>query len=738
MRTTSLSLSSSHSAEHDDIGRLDERIRRWIWQRGWTSLRDAQQRAIPALINADRDVIIAAATAAGKTEAAFFPILTHLLTTEESGLVIYISPLKALINDQWQRLDELCETLGLAVTRWHGDVSYDIKRRFLANPRGVLLITPESLEALFIRRGAALAVLLAGLRYIVIDEMHAYIGDERGKQLQSLMHRLDLVLGRSVPRVGLSATLGDMRLAAAYLRSQAPDQVTLIESNDGKQQLSILVKCYLLGKDVDAMDEGSPLQAICNHLYRILRGTNNLVFPNSRSAVEVITDQLRQRCERDRLPNEFWAHHGSLSQTYRAEAEKALKSGATPATAICTSTLELGIDIGAVKNVCQLGRPPAVASLRQRLGRSGRRPGESAILRGYLIERELRPGSSMSDLLRESMIQTIAMIRLLIEGWFEPPEPTGMHASTLVHQIMSMIAERNGATAAELWSWLLAPGAPFAAAISKTEFLQLLTGMGQRDLITQDKAGHLLHGRLGERLINDRDFYATFASAEEFRLMHGSTELGTLPLSLPLMPGQRVIMAGQRWEVLQINEQERAIYVTPSKSGAIPPYESAGTGVHDRVRQEMKTVLAGDFSVPFLDVTGQEMLAEARETFNLAGLQQAQLIGTEDVLALTWAGSKANNALVLLLDHLGLSATNEGLVIRIDEPRDDVLTALQAIAKAPLPSPEALLMDNMTLCREKWDWALPRALLCRSYASLHLDLLGAKRIAHELSKTGAS
>ncbi|MFM5687926.1 helicase-related protein, partial [Aeromonas caviae] len=175
-------------------------------------------------------------------------------------------------------------------------------------------------------------------------------------------------------------------------------------------------------------------------MYRVLRGSNNLVFPNSRSNVEKYTDRLRRLCEQDKVPNQFWAHHGSLSKTYREETEQALKSGDVPATAICTSTLELGIDIGSVKSICQIGRPPAVSSLRQRLGRSGRRKGESAILRGYIIERELSPNTSISDSLREDLIQTIAMVRLLIGGWFEPPLAGGLHASTLVQQILSVIS----------------------------------------------------------------------------------------------------------------------------------------------------------------------------------------------------------------------------------------------------------------------------------------------------------
>lgn len=243
---TTNSPASSSDGGSQGFALLDVRIQRWIWSEGWTALRDAQEKAIPALIDADRDVIIAAATAAGKTEAAFFPILTHMLRHEpDIGSVLYISPLKALINDQWGRLMGLCDSLDIPVVAWHGDVAASRKHKFIKNGRGVLLITPESLEALFVRRGTAMPGLMSKLRYVVVDELHAFIGSERGKQLQSLMCRLERAVGRGLPRVGLSATLGDMGLAAQFLRSDNPDPVDLIEAGSGGQELKILVKGYV-------------------------------------------------------------------------------------------------------------------------------------------------------------------------------------------------------------------------------------------------------------------------------------------------------------------------------------------------------------------------------------------------------------------------------------------------------------------------------------------------------------
>jgi len=307
---------------------LDERIQRFIWAEGWEELRDAQEQAVPLIVKGDRDVIVAAATAAGKTEAAFFPALTYLLQKETPGLIVYISPLKALINDQFGRLDRLCENLEIPVWPWHGDISSTRKTRFLAKRQGVLLITPESLEALLCNRGSSVAAVFEQTAFFVVDELHAFIGSERGKQLQSLMHRIERAMGRSVPRIGLSATLGDMQLAAEFLRPGNPAGVEMVVSGAEGVELKILVKGYeepLVVKVDDKDDEPEPVTPaqVGMHLFKVLRGSNNLVFPNSRRQVERYTHLLNKLCESHKVPNEFWPHHGSLSKEIRAETEAA-------------------------------------------------------------------------------------------------------------------------------------------------------------------------------------------------------------------------------------------------------------------------------------------------------------------------------------------------------------------------------------------------------------------------------
>jgi ATP-dependent Lhr-like helicase len=740
------------SSDSSSFERLHPEVQQWIWSQGWTSLRDAQEWAVPALIGADQDVIIAASTAAGKTEAAFLPVLSNLLNdTSTAGAVLYISPLKALINDQWDRLSRLCERLEIPVVAWHGDVSASKKQRFLKSPEGILLITPESLEALFVNRGSSLPGVFQNLRYIVVDELHALIGSERGKQLQSLMQRVETVVGRQLPRVGLSATLGEMSLAQVFLRPNNPEQITVINSTSAGQELQVQVRGYIerpmqqvvadhgkqQSSEEDATDEeteesGSKV-AIAGHLYKVLRGHNNLIFPNRRQEVEWFADRLRSLCENDGVPNEFWPHHGSLSKELREDAERALKAGDPPASAICTTTLELGIDIGNIRTVAQVGCPPSVASLRQRLGRSGRRAGEPAILRGYCRERLLTDQSDLSDQLREGLVQTVAMIRLLVAGWFEPPRSQGMHASTLVQQCLSTIAQMGGASAAQLWNDLIASGS--FASVTKGDLMLLLKGMGEKELIVQDSSGLLLPGELGERLINHYEFYTAFTSDEEFRLLRDGKPLGSLPVSRPLSKGQRIIFGGRRWQVQDVDLEAKVIVVTPTRGGEPPQFDGLGAQIHDRVRMEMWSVLSETAPCPFLDKQAQLLLQEARQTFHALRLGEKSIVGSASASHLvTWQGDYTNDALALLLRHVGIQCENSGLYLDIAYGEEDSLKALRTVAQLDVSNLEPILDNVENMIREKWDWALPRPLLMKSFASSHLDLKGAVKIARKISE----
>jgi ATP-dependent Lhr-like helicase len=326
------------------------------------------------------------------------------------------------------------------------------------------------------------------------------------------------------------------------------------------------------------------------------------------------------------------------------------------------------------------------------------------------------------------------MIRLLIGGWFEPPRVGGIHGSTLVQQILSIIAERGGAHARELWATLAAEGGAFEG-ISRDDFLLLLKRMGELRLLIQESSGLLLHGELGEKLVNHYEFFAAFSSDEEFRLVCEGKALGSLPVSRPLVPEQRIIFAGRRWRVLAVDGDKKLIVVAPDAGGAPPAFDGSGAMVHDRVRQEMRIVLATGDSVPFLDEGARTLLAEGRSYYQCAGLDANTLVERgNEICLLTWHGDWVNDALALLLVKYGLQASNEGLVVRVTgSTQARVLEALKEIAALPTIDPVRLLEGASNTLREKWDWTLPEAIARRSFASLCLDLAGAVKLARALS-----
>lgn len=636
--------------------RLARPVQKWIRAQGWRELREIQARAIMEIYDGGHDLIVAASTAGGKTEAAFLPLISQALEApaEQTGFdLLYIGPLKALITDQARRLDDICHDSGLPVVPWHGDVSTSVKARALKAPRGILLITPESLEALFVRRGLEISRLLGATRAVVLDELHSILDSERGVQVRSLLTRLERELGRPLRRIGLSATLGDMDLARAYLRPDAPETVHLIEAKGGEAELRLQLRGYISGDE----DENRPsaADAVSAHLFKHLRGSDNLVFAGARQNVELYADRLRALCEDAHLPQEFYPHHANLSREHRDFVERRLKDATKPTTAICTSTLELGIDIGDVTCVAQIGAPFSVASLRQRLGRSGRRAGQPAILRQYAIEARLTPESSLIDRLRLGLVRSVAMIELLLEGWCEPPRPDSLHLSTLVHQILSIIAGHGGASAAQIYQLLCKDG-PFRQ-VSTPLFLDVLRAMGgsEAKLIEQMNNGLLLLGEVGEKLVEHYGFFAVFQTPEEYRLIAAGRDLGTIPIENILAPGVMLIFSGRRWTVREVDTREKVIVVEPARGGVPPRFGGDPGIIHDRVIEKMRKILEGEEKPIYMDSIALDLLDEARRNYHSTGFASSRIVQTGEhafVLA-TGCGTIGNTTLALALQGMG-------------------------------------------------------------------------------------
>lgn len=711
-------------SESRGFNRLHEGVQRWVWAQDWNALRDIQERAIEPILGGNCDVIISASTAAGKTEAAFLPACSRVVELSPNGIgILYISPLKALINDQYRRLQGLCDILGISVTPWHGDVLRSVKDKQRKAPNGILLITPESLESLLLNQAGWCTQAFDGLSHIIVDEFHAFLGTERGCQLQSLMHRLEFLLKRTVPRIALSATLGEMQQVAHYLRPNKKLPCSIIESSSSRSDLKIQLRGYLSPARKD--DElPSAFDAITNDLYAILRGTSHLVFANSRGLTEEIAADLSDRCERDGVPNEFFPHHGNLSKEIRESLEARLQEEQFPTTAVCTMTLELGIDIGSVDSIAQVTAPHSVASLRQRLGRSGRR-GEAAILRLFIPEDEITGRSDLRDRLRLETVQCIAMINLLLKKWYEPAPENQYHLSTLVQQTLSVVGQYGGVRANQLWSLLCDTG-PFSL-VDRALYVTFLRALGEQELITQTQDGQLILGHKGEKFVEHFTFYTAFKTPEEYRLECAGRVLGTIPIKNPLMIGQLVIFAGKRWEVLHVDAEKKLITLKRATGGRPPRFDSDGQMVHDIVRQEMLRVYQQRAVPIYLDKTARSIFDEGVECFHTLGLDKVNALQTGSTLQiLPWLGDRITSTITALLRGQELAADCFGGVIDIRNSSIELFhEAVEAILQEDKPTSAELAAMVLDTIVEKHDPVLPKDLRDLGYGAKFFDVAGA-------------
>ena len=734
---------------------LHENVRRWIWQQGWEGLRDVQEQSIPHLLAGDRDLIIMAATAGGKTEAALLPIVSRLATDGAAPgggfQAIYVSPMRALINDQFGRMESLCSELDIEVTRWHGDVSASVKAKARKKPSGIVLITPESLEAILVRRGREVARLFRGLSYVVIDEMHAFLDDPRGKQLQSILHRIDIAANVQPIRVGLSATLADEGAARAFLRPLEPGRVDVLPPGPGGPQIKLQLRGYVRptfklrqltatpSQDGTAAPPDDPASiALTKHLFDTHRGHRSLIFAGSRQNVELTTVRLAEMTEAMGVPEEFFAHHGSLSREHREHAEQRMKDKSRPASIVCTTTLELGIDVGDIEAVAQIGPGHTVSGMRQRLGRSGRRPGQAAVMRVYVTESELTDGTHPLDALRCQTVQSIAMINLMLRKWNEPPDRSRLHLSTLLHQVMALVSEHGGVTAAKAWEVLVRSGT--FAGIDIGLFKTLLRRMGNPEvgLLEQAPDGTLLPGPAGERLLESRDIFAVFMSPEEYKVVaEGGRAVGQVPGTNPFSPGQMLILAGRRWRVIEVNGQRRELTVRPAHGGVPPSFGGDAQPPADGVVEEMRRFWE-ELTLPaFLDPTAKQLVAEARTTYDRLGLRHSFVARHEGQLLLfPWVGEKKQQALVLALTHADLEPEPLGLAIGMSvEHRAGLKKALTALAEGQFPSAVELaaMVENKEV--EKFDPFLGDELLDQAWAHDRLDVSSLTDVAGHLVRS---
>ncbi|MDE6593943.1 MAG: DEAD/DEAH box helicase [Oscillospiraceae bacterium] len=723
-------------------------IQDFIYRNGWENLRAIQAAAGDGVFNTDDNILLCASTASGKTEAAFFPILT--LFSEDmprSVGAIYIGPLKALINDQFIRLTELCEEADIPIWHWHGDVSQTHKSKLLKNPSGILQITPESLEALLMHKHAAISKLFGDLRFIVIDEVHSLMRGDRGGQTMCLIERLSKMAGVNPRRIGLSATIGDIEGTGNFL-SQGTGRKTFIpkiETKGAKWRLSM--EHFFVsdiqaaeGKDIEALPELAPAtdkapeaaDPAMGYIFEHTKGKKCLIFVNSREECEAVTTSLRSYCEAKGERDRFLIHHGNLSASYRETAEEAMKDDEQYMTTVTTATLELGIDIGRLERAFQIDAPFMVSSFLQRMGRTGRRelPPEMWFV---MREDDPEPRAMLPETVPWKLLQGIALVQVYLEEkWVEPPNLSRLPYSLLYHQTMCTLASCGELSPAALASRVLTLS--YFSRISQEDYKFMLRHLIEKEHIQRTETGGLIVGLAGERLTNSFKFYAVFKENEEYTVRCRSHELGTIVMPPP--PGEKIAIAGHVWIVEEVDHKRHTVYCEEVK-GKVPAYFGECPGdINTKILERMKGVLSEKQVYPYLMKNAVARLDTARHSAANSGILTEPLIclGGNMWCLFPWLGSYAFLAMERFLkircgDALGIRGLSPSrpyfIQFKMNASREDFFRVVREEAEKPIDPMELVYPKEVPLF-EKYDEYLPVELIKKGFAYGVLDIEGMK------------
>lgn len=629
--------------------RFPDYIREYIYQHSWESLREIQVLAARSLFNTENNLLLTSSTASGKTEAAFFPILTMLEgNLPESIAVLYIAPLKSLINDQFGRIEELLDISGIPVTHWHGDVAQSHKKKLLMKPRGILQITPESLESMLMNRSNDIIRLFHGLQFVIIDEIHTLTGSDRGNQIICQLCRLGRLIGRHPRRIGLSATVGDTELAAAWLGAGSGRDTDVPKLTPEKLRWRLGMEHFYIQNDdhlQNSNEENAGAQKRAQidsgyeYMYDCVKDKKTLVFSNSREETEFVTATLRQIAKNRGEKDIFLIHHGNLSASIREEAEQKMKDEDIHAVTCATVTMELGIDIGRLERVVQNSSPSSVSSLLQRLGRSGRRGQPPEMMLVFREENPL-PNTPLPQLIPWELIRAIAIVQLYIEERFiEPPRIKNLPFSLVFHQTLSVLASSGELTPRALAERVLS--LPPLSGISKEDYKTLMISMIENDYIEMTEEKGLIVGLAGERLISSFKFYAVFKDSEDFTVRHESEEIGTITTPPPV--GDRFALAGRVWEVEELDVARKLIYVKPVEGKMEVSWPGDYGEIHTKILQRMRRVLEEDAVYPYLKENAAHRLEVARHLARNTGMLEHSIVhlGGYSWCIFPWLGTRS-------------------------------------------------------------------------------------------------
>lgn len=569
--------------------RLHPRLQSAISRRlGWQTLREVQDLAGHALLNGDNAIVLAP-TAGGKTEASIFPTLSILLHDPPEAVgALYIAPIKALLNNQEDRLGTYTEMVGLERFVWHGDVGTSARNRFLKAPAEILMTTPESLEVMLISTKVDVTRLFADLRVVIIDEVHALAGTDRGAHMMSVLERLAQLSRHDVQRVGLSATVGNPQAIGAWLQGSSTRGSQVIDPPHATAKRSIQVRHH------------EELNALAHVAARLGDGRKSLFFCESRKTSEAVASAMAA------FGTTVWVHHSSVSAEERRIAEDAFHKGSDVCIA-CTSTLELGIDVGDLDRVLQHEAPGTVSSFMQRMGRTGRRKGAVANTT-FLCQSE------------EAIWVSLALVRLARQGWVEDVGVLRRCWPIMVHQLLAMALADNGVAPDVAWTHFRR--VPDVRDITRAEFERLVAWL-VRQTALQLIAGRLVIGHKAEQRFGKRNFldlYAVFESPASYGVetLRGGP-LGSLEQSFVdrLVEGSSVFRLGGRgWMVKAVDHRKRVVKVSPAGGGKAPTWSGFGARLlGQRLCAEVEALLRDNNAPNAAHATALDVLVESRERF---------------------------------------------------------------------------------------------------------------------------
>lgn len=614
---------------------LSEPIRKYIRDKRWEELRPIQNAAIAKILASSDNYILASRTASGKTEAAFLPILSKVNFDNFGVQVLYISPLIALINDQFYRVEELCKYLDVEVTKWHGEAKKSAKDNLLKNPSGIVLITPESLEAMFVNKPYNVTQLFSNLKYVVIDEIHSFIGSDRGTQLKSILSRMQDINVKHFSIVGLSATIGDFDQAKKFTGDVEHTTVLLDKT---PKEIVAEFRYFKSGK------EELPLELL-KDLYLETHNKKVLIFPNNRGRAEEVAVKLLKISERVKGHSNYFSHHSSVDKEVREHIETFAKSNNHQNFCIsCTSTLELGIDIGSVDEVVQIDSTHSIASLIQRVGRSGRKEGKKSNLILYTT--------------REwSLLQSLACWLLYLEGFIEPPAINEKSFDILLHQALSITKGHSGIKQTELIQQLKSNFAFNEIAISDIE--EIITHLIQIDFLEKIQ-NEVIIGIEGEKIVNSRDFYSVFKTEENFKVVCAGNIIGDMPFSSQTQENQNILLAAKIWKIKYVDLEAKKIEVVRALDGNKPAFSGGGGDIHPRIREKMFEILFNKINYEVLDTASLDEINKLRKDFSIfkvTNLKSERLlfVNEKKLILFSFTGTKINATIKFLLGLAGIT-----------------------------------------------------------------------------------